>query len=78
MFGSGTISGPDSGTEGSMLEQTHGGKTTITVGGGEERKFLEDGDTLIIRGVAGQEGAYVGFGEVSGKIEAALPESTFD
>ncbi|KAH6689628.1 fumarylacetoacetase, partial [Plectosphaerella plurivora] len=77
MFGSGTISGPDSGTEGSMLEQTQGGKTTIQIGGGEERKFLEDGDTLVIRGSAGQEGAIVGFGDVTGKIEPALPESTF-
>lgn len=78
MLGSGTISGPDAGTEGSMLEQTGGGKTTIEIGGGEERKFLEDGDTLVIRGAAGQEGALVGFGEVSGRIEPALPESTFD
>ncbi|KAH7361954.1 fumarylacetoacetase [Plectosphaerella cucumerina] len=77
MLGSGTISGPDSGTEGSMLEQTQGGKTTIQISGGEERKFLEDGDTLVIRGAAGKEGALVGFGEVTGKIEPALPESTF-
>ncbi|PNH46855.1 hypothetical protein VD0004_g1304 [Verticillium dahliae] len=73
LLGSGTISGPDAGTEGSILEQTQGGKVAIRLEGGEERKFLEDGDTLVIRGWAGKEGALVGFGEVSGKIEAALP-----
>jgi fumarylacetoacetase len=72
LFGSGTISGPDSGTEGSMLEQTQGGKATIKLSGGEERKFLEDGDTIVIRGQAGREGGLIGFGEVSGTILAPL------
>ncbi|KAL2879794.1 hypothetical protein SGCOL_004837 [Colletotrichum sp. CLE4] len=72
LLGSGTISGTEPGTEGSILEQTQGGKQAVQLSGGEERKFLQDGDTLIIRGWSGQEGALVGFGEVSGKIEAAL------
>ncbi|KAK1593406.1 fumarylacetoacetase [Colletotrichum navitas] len=72
MFGSGTISGADPGTEGSILEQTKGGKQPVKLNGGEERKFLQDGDTIIIRGWSGQEGAIVGFGEVSGQIEAPL------
>lgn len=73
LLGSGTISGPDNGTEGSLLEQTQGGKNPIKLQDGQERKFLEDGDTLAIRGWTGEEGALIGFGEVSGKIEAALP-----
>lgn len=56
-----------------MLELTQGGKGTIKLEGGEERKFIEDGDTLVIRGRAGAEGALIGFGEVSGTIQAALP-----
>ncbi|KAF6831424.1 Fumarylacetoacetase 2 [Colletotrichum musicola] len=73
LLGSGTISGTESGTEGSILEQTQGGKQAVKLTGGDERKFLQDGDTVIIRGWAGEKGALVGFGEVSGKIEAALP-----
>lgn len=74
LFGSGTISGTEPGTEGSLLEQTNGGKTPVALGGGEERKFLQDGDTLVIRGWAtGQDGARIGFGEVSGTIQAPLP-----
>ena len=72
LFGSGTISGTEPGTEGSLLEQTQGGKTPVTLGQ-EERKFLQDGDTLVIRGWAGQNGARIGFGEVSGTIQAPLP-----
>jgi len=55
-----------------MLEQTQGGKATIKLSGGEERKFLEDGDTIVIRGQAGREGGLIGFGEVSGTILAPL------
>lgn len=73
LLGSGTISGTEAGTEGSILEQTKGGKVPLSLSGGEERKFLQDGDTLVIRGWTGAGGARVGFGEVSGKIEAALP-----
>lgn len=51
LLGSGTISGSDDGTEGSLLEQTHGGKESFKLrGSDEERKFLEDGDTVILRG----------------------------
>ncbi|KAK2606034.1 hypothetical protein QQS21_003552 [Conoideocrella luteorostrata] len=73
LLGSGTITGDTPGSEGSILEQTQGGKTAIQLQGGEERKFLQDGDTLTIRGWAGQQGALVGFGEVSGTIQPALP-----
>ncbi|KAM4066169.1 fumarylacetoacetate (FAA) hydrolase family protein [Hirsutella rhossiliensis] len=73
LFGSGTISGEDSTSQGSILEQTQGGKISLQLQGGEERKFLQDGDTLVIRGWAGKKGALVGFGEVSGKILPAHP-----
>ncbi|KAH8180262.1 fumarylacetoacetate (FAA) hydrolase family protein [Sarocladium implicatum] len=74
LFGSGTISGTEPGTFGSMLEQTQGGKTTIHLAGGGERKFLQDGDRIVIRGSAGGRGSgRIGFGEVSGKIDPALP-----
>ncbi|KAJ6440605.1 fumarylacetoacetase [Purpureocillium lavendulum] len=73
LFGSGTISGTEPNTQGSILEQTQGGKAAMQLTGGEERKFLQDGDSLVIRGWAGKEGALVGFGEVSGKILPAHP-----
>ncbi|KAG6011231.1 hypothetical protein E4U43_008464 [Claviceps pusilla] len=73
LLGSGTITGDSPGSEGSLLEQTQGGKTTVQLQGGEERKFLQDGDTLTIRGWAGREGALIGFGEVAGTVQPALP-----
>jgi fumarylacetoacetase len=73
LFGSGTISGFESNTYGSILEQTQGGKEPLKLEGGEERTFLHDGDTVSIRGRAGSDGAYVGFGECIGRIEPAIP-----
>lgn len=72
-LGSGTISGPDSGTEGSLLEQTKGGKVAIKLNNGEERKFIQNGDTFVLRGSYGSGDAKVGFGEVSGTILEPLP-----
>jgi fumarylacetoacetase len=68
LLGSGTISGTEPGTLGSLLEQTANGKKAIKVADGLERRFLEDGDEVTIRGVCGEEGAYVGFGECRGTI----------
>ncbi|TWU78479.1 hypothetical protein ED733_008947 [Metarhizium rileyi] len=73
LLGSGTITGDQPGSEGSILEQTKGGKVSVQLQGGEERKFFQDGDTVTIRGWAGKEGALIGFGEVSGTIQPALP-----
>ncbi|KAL0930525.1 fumarylacetoacetase [Colletotrichum truncatum] len=74
LLGSGTISGFEPGTQGSLLEQSQGGKVPIKLNGGKERKFLEDGDTVIIRGWAGkQDGEIVGFGECSGQILPSVP-----
>lgn len=68
VMASGTISGPDKGSYGSLLEITWGGKEQITLANGETRTFLEDGDTIHIRGFAEKEEIRVGFGICSGKI----------
>ncbi|KAF4465338.1 fumarylacetoacetase [Fusarium albosuccineum] len=69
LLGSGTISGLEAGTQGSLLEQTQGGKAPVQLEGGEERKFLQDGDTITIKGWAGEaDDGLVGFGECSGTI----------
>lgn len=67
LYASGTISGSEPDSFGSMLELTWRGTKPLEVGG-ETRKFLEDGDTLTIVGYAQGDGFRVGFGEVSGKI----------
>ncbi|KAL2068422.1 hypothetical protein VTL71DRAFT_16520 [Oculimacula yallundae] len=72
LFGSGTISGTEPRTQGSLLEQIQGGKVPIPLNKGEERRFLEDGDTITIRGWSGEEGGLVGFGECTGTILPAL------
>jgi fumarylacetoacetase len=68
LLGSGTQSGPDASEAGSLLELTAGGKQTISIGG-ETRTFLEDGDSVIMRGWAEAPGRpRIGFGEVSGTV----------
>ena len=69
LFGSGTLSGPENGQFGSLLEITEGGKKPIELASGEVRKFLEDGDEIILRGRCTREGfASIGFGECRGKV----------
>ncbi len=69
LFGSGTLSGPESGQFGSLLEITEGGKKPIELASGEVRKFLEDGDEIILRARCSRDGfASIGFGECRGKI----------
>lgn len=73
LFGSGTISGPDPDGYGSLLEITHGGRAPVTLPSGEERRFLEDGDEIILRARAAREGAAtIGFGECRGMVTPAL------
>ena len=73
LMGSGTISGKDKSQKGCLLEQSENGKVAITLESGEQRMFLEDGDTVTLTGVCGSEdGALVGFGECVGKIEPAI------
>jgi fumarylacetoacetase len=68
MMASGTISGPTKDSYGSMLELTWRGENPIKLPSGEERKFLADGDTVIMSGWCEGNGYKVGFGEVTGKI----------
>lgn len=68
MMASGTISGPTADSFGSMLELSWKGTRTVKLEDGEERKFLEDGDTVIMKGFAEKDGIRVGFGEVTGQI----------
>lgn len=72
LFGSGTLSGPDHSQLGSLLEITEGGKHPVELTSGEVRKFLEDGDEIILRARCTREGfASIGFGECRGKVVAA-------
>ena len=71
LLGSGTLSGPTPDAAGSLLELTHGGKQAITLPNGETRTFLQDGDTLILRGHCERAGAVsIGLGEASGTVLA--------
>lgn len=72
LLGSGTLSGPAPDEAGSLLELTLGGKHPISLPNGERRTFLEDGDTLTLRGYCERQGAVrIGLGEVSGTILAS-------
>jgi len=72
LFGSGTLSGATPGSFGSLLEITEGGKHPVELASGEVRKFLEDGDEIILRARARKDGvASIGFGECRGKVVAA-------
>lgn len=68
LYGSGTISGKDENSYGSMLELAWMGTKPIKMKDGSERKFINDGDTVIMRGSAEKDGIRVGFGEVSAKV----------
>ncbi len=72
MCGTGTISGPTEDSYGSMLELTWRGEKPIALPDGETRKFLQDGDTVIMKGYCQGDGYRVGFGEVTGKVLPAL------
>jgi fumarylacetoacetase len=65
---SGTISGPTTNSYGSMLELTWRGAKPITLNDGSERKFLQDGDTVIMKAYCKKGSIRIGFGEVVGKI----------
>ncbi|MEM8522273.1 fumarylacetoacetase [Flavobacterium sp. PL12] len=68
MMGSGTISGPTPESFGSMLELTWGGKNPLKLNDGTERKFINDNDTVIMKGYSQNENVRIGFGEVSSKL----------
>lgn len=68
MMGSGTISGPTPDSYGSMLELTWNGKNPITMKDGSERKFINDHDTVIMKGHCKNNEVRIGFGEVCSKL----------
>ena len=77
LLGSGTISGPTRDSRGSLLELSWGGKEPLSLPGAS-RSFLEDGDTLTLRGHAQGSGHRIGFGDCTGTILPAhdLPDWT--
>ena len=72
LLGTGTQSGPAPGEGGSLLELSNGGRAPLSLPNGETRAFLQDGDTVILRGHCVRPGARrIGFGECAGTIVAA-------
>src|SRR4051794_23175331 len=72
LMGSGTISGPEPDSFGSLLGLTWNGQKPLALSGGGERSFLEDGDDVIITGWCQGDGYRVGFGEVTGRVTPSL------
>ncbi|WP_078414329.1 fumarylacetoacetase [Priestia abyssalis] len=72
LLASGTISGPEKETRGSLLELTWRGTEPISLNDGEQRVWLEDGDELTITGWCQGDGYRIGFGEVTGRVLPAL------
>jgi fumarylacetoacetase len=68
LMASGTISGPTPSNYGSMLELSWRGAKSITLSDGSERKFIQDGDTVIMRAFCDNGGQRMGFGEVRSKV----------
>jgi fumarylacetoacetase len=68
LCGSGTISGPTPDSFGSMLELTWRGTKPLQLSDGSERKFINDGDTVVMRGWGEKNGVRIGFGEATGKV----------
>jgi fumarylacetoacetase len=74
LLGSGTISGATRESRGSLLELSWGGREPLTLDSGEERRFLEDGDCVVLRGAARGQGYRIGFGECAGKLMPAIDQ----
>jgi len=72
ILASGTVSGKDAHSYGSMLELSWGGKKPISLSNGEERTFIEDYDTVTMRGYCEKDAVRVGFGEVRTQVLPAL------
>jgi fumarylacetoacetase len=69
LFGSGTLSGPGPGEAAALIEITGGGKHPVSLPSGESRTWLEDGDTVVLRGWCEKPGAArIGFGECAGTL----------
>ena len=74
LLGTGTLSGPTLDQAGALIELTEGGKRPLTLANGETRSYLEDGDTVLLRGRCARAGAArIGFGECAGTVLPARP-----
>lgn len=73
LLGSGTISGPAKDSRGSLLELTWGGAEPLSLPTGAKRSFIEDGDTLTLRGAAYGKAYRIGFGACTGQVLPAVP-----
>lgn len=69
---SGTISGETEDSYGSMLELSWKGTREVDLGNGEVRKFIKDGDEVIVRGYCENNGLRIGFGDCAGKLLPAI------
>jgi fumarylacetoacetase len=77
LIATGTVSGPDKGSLGCLLELTWQGRDPISLPTGEARRFLQDGDELVLHGYCERPGfVRIGFGECRGKIQPALEQGT--
>lgn len=74
MMGSGTISGPTPDSYGSMLELTWRGEKPLTLADGTERKFINDNDTVILKGYCKNDNVRIGFGECRSKLLPAIKQ----
>ena len=72
LIGSGTISGKEKDSRGSLLELTWNMTEALTLNNGQIRNFIEDNDSIVMRGYSEKDGIRVGFGEVRGKILPAV------
>ncbi|KAJ5177210.1 uncharacterized protein N7482_003087 [Penicillium canariense] len=72
ILGTGTVSGPASGSYGCLLEITKAGKEPITLADGSKRHYLLDGDVVRMTSIVGGVGSGVGFGECVGELQSAL------
>ena len=68
MMGSGTISGPTPESYGSMLELSWKGQRPLTLKDGSTRTFINDGDTVIMRGYCQNDEVRIGFGDCTGEV----------
>jgi len=76
LLGTGTQSGPEPEEAGSLLELSRGGQRALILPNGETRRFLEDGDAVVMRGWCERAGAArVGFGDLVGRVLSARAPS---
>lgn len=79
LYASGTVSGPDPGSLGSLLEMSWNGTRPLTLADGTTRDFLEDGDRVVLRGSCTAEGfARIGFGPCAGVVAPAIERPSFN